>query len=664
MQSPLRASHGASTSSTPAPRPPAGATTASNGVVLPGHGDLWSSILDSVKGSRNVLAKQCLILGAPGSGKSTLVERLRSPTGEPGTRAAAPAGKGKEGEGTLDLGLTYEVLDVKDEGDEGDTFARLGLFQLSSPLPPFPSLLSLALSRSTLLDSLVVLVLDWERPWDFVKELEGWIALLEEKLGSQRGAKDEQWEQVEGRERLEALVRSYVEPPAPGATAASTSSSAAAHLDADSPLPPGTLLDNLGVGHVVVCTKADHMNSLEREREFTEEQFDFIQQTLRTVALRYGAAVFYTAQTLPSSFAKLRQYILHRLFAAPATVSSATGNPGPTSSTAPSAASAPSSSRTIQPAASSRASFPFPHRANVIDRDGVLVPAGWDSWGKIKILRERFDCEACGEGWSADLEALNGTQMDGGDDLSKRRGLKKEYEMVVVDFDAEDPAVNVAPTVAARDEQSFLREHYDTLQADAASDPRLAFRQPGAPSSASGLGPSVVGPMAGASLDLPTVASTLERARERGDGSAARDAGRDERFRASMSRQNSSTGASARSPPLGNDRISPSLASNATFADRPTSARPPSASSTGAAAPAGTAGAAAGGNQVLADFFQSLLTARTAGGSAPPPPSAGGSGLGASTSGKGSPAPPAGAKARETGATAARDAAAAETTQK
>lgn len=100
-------------------------------------------------------------------------------------------------------------------------------------------------------------------------------------------------------------MRSYVEPPTPGATAASTSSSAAAHLDADSPLPPGTLLDNLGVGLVVVCTKAsmrskafherplifdlsqaDHMNSLEREREFTEEQFDFIQQTLRTVALR------------------------------------------------------------------------------------------------------------------------------------------------------------------------------------------------------------------------------------------------------------------------------------------------------------------------------------------------------------------------------------------
>lgn len=162
---------------------------------------------------------------------------------------------------------------------------------------------------------------------------------------------------------------------------------------------------------------------------------------LRLLILRCsdGAAVFYTAQTLPSSFAKLRQYILHRLFAAPPSVSSATGNPGSTSSTAPAAASAPSSSRTIQPAASSRASFPFPHRANVIDRDGVLVPAGWDSWGKIKILRERFDCEACGEGWSADLEALSGTQLDGGDDSAKRRGLKKEYEMVVVDFDAEDP---------------------------------------------------------------------------------------------------------------------------------------------------------------------------------------------------------------------------------
>lgn len=102
---------------------------------------------------------------------------------------------------------------------------------------------------------------------------------------------------------MEAYVRSYQEPTSSGAA---PSTSAAAHLD-DSPLPPGTLLDNLGIGLVIVCTKvrhnllgcpptrlltlvcvtqADQMNMLERDREFTEEQFDYIQQLLRTVALR------------------------------------------------------------------------------------------------------------------------------------------------------------------------------------------------------------------------------------------------------------------------------------------------------------------------------------------------------------------------------------------
>ena len=30
-------------------------------------------------------------------------------------------------------------------------------------------------------------------------------------------------------------------------------------------------------------------------------------------------------------------------------------------------------------------------RPNVVDRDAVLVPAGWDSWGKIGVLDEGFE---------------------------------------------------------------------------------------------------------------------------------------------------------------------------------------------------------------------------------------------------------------------------------
>ena len=41
---------------------------------------------------------------------------------------------------------------------------------------------------------------------------------------------------------------------------------------------------------------------------------------------------------------------------------------------------------------------------NVIDRDKILVPPNWDSWGKIRVLREGFDVEGISSGWSVDIQ--------------------------------------------------------------------------------------------------------------------------------------------------------------------------------------------------------------------------------------------------------------------
>jgi hypothetical protein len=42
-------------------------------------------------------------------------------------------------------------------------------------------------------------------------------------------------------------------------------------------------------------------------------------------------------------------------------------------------------------------------KPNVVDRDQVFVPSGWDSWGKIRVLRDGFDVEGVCGGWSVDL---------------------------------------------------------------------------------------------------------------------------------------------------------------------------------------------------------------------------------------------------------------------
>ena len=44
-----------------------------------------------------------------------------------------------------------------------------------------------------------------------------------------------------------------------------------------------------------------------------------------------------------------------------------------------------------------------PLKHNTIDRDRVTVPPNWDSWGKIRVLREGFDVEAVSQGWTVDL---------------------------------------------------------------------------------------------------------------------------------------------------------------------------------------------------------------------------------------------------------------------
>lgn len=41
---------------------------------------------------------------------------------------------------------------------------------------------------------------------------------------------------------------------------------------------------------------------------------------------------------------------------------------------------------------------------NVVDRDKVLIPPNWDSWGKIRILKEGFDIETIATAWSVEIQ--------------------------------------------------------------------------------------------------------------------------------------------------------------------------------------------------------------------------------------------------------------------
>merc|ERR1719347_193598 len=130
------------------------------------------------------------------------------------------------------------------------------------------------------------------------------------------------------------------------------SGSAAAGNDLEAELEPlaeDTLTRNLGLDLIVVVTKTDYMADLERDYDYKEEHFDFIQQAVRKFCLQYGASLFYVSVKDDKNCDLLYKYLVHRIYG-----------------------------------------FPFRTPALVVEKDAVFIPAGWDSSKKIGILYENM----------------------------------------------------------------------------------------------------------------------------------------------------------------------------------------------------------------------------------------------------------------------------------
>lgn len=62
-----------------------------------------------------------------------------------------------------------------------------------------------------MVDSLAIIVLDWRKPWTFVRELEYWIDLVEvaldQNVAAGEDAEERKYERDQGRRRREHLTR-------------------------------------------------------------------------------------------------------------------------------------------------------------------------------------------------------------------------------------------------------------------------------------------------------------------------------------------------------------------------------------------------------------------------------------------------------------------------
>lgn len=56
------------------------------------------------------------------------------------------------------------------------------------------------------------------------------------------------------------------------------------------------------------------MSTLEKDFDYKEEHYDFIQQSIRKFCLQYGAALFYTSVKEDKNCDLLYKYLVHRIF--------------------------------------------------------------------------------------------------------------------------------------------------------------------------------------------------------------------------------------------------------------------------------------------------------------------------------------------------------------
>ncbi|KAI4720353.1 hypothetical protein E4T48_03402 [Aureobasidium sp. EXF-10727] len=312
--------------------------------------DMWSTLLDKVASGKRLPDKKLIVLGGSVDSQRDFVDSLAQQQQQKTSRLRKPDQKNAAPVLATRFGLGYTYHNVLDS-DHDDMVARLSLYTLTTPDKQYAPLLTRLLTPDAIPNTAAVILLDWAKPWDFIHTLRQWVRLL-------------------------TLVTSSLDEPAQAALQENISAwqhrrdrdIATSMTDNHTPLPlgPGEHDDPLGLPLLVVCQNAQHIESLEKERGYREAHFDYILQFLRTVLLKHGAGLVYTMPAQPGSLQPLVHHALDI-------------NTSPAGT---------------------------PPKHNVVDRDRVLVPPGWDSWGKIRVLREGFDVEGISRAWGVEIQSL------------------------------------------------------------------------------------------------------------------------------------------------------------------------------------------------------------------------------------------------------------------
>mmetsp|Transcript_8237 Transcript_8237/g.20744 ORF Transcript_8237/g.20744 Transcript_8237/m.20744 type:complete len:465 (+) Transcript_8237:236-1630(+) len=293
------------------------------------EGGIWQSVLaQSAPQSDYFNTKSVLVLGDRNSGKSALLQTFHP------SRAASG-----DGQITQSFALDYDYVDVVDESE--DVVGRINMWELEGAHAHNHLLHMCTADAAHLQTSLALIVLDLSTPWLLGERLSAWLELLRTHVrATLERAKSEDLLPVL-REKVCQQFQSYSDPAEDKLPLGAEEPPSRKTL---APLPEGALTDNLGIPIIVVCCKADVIPELEKEFHYTDAHMEFIQQALRRICLAHGASLIFTSSRKKYNTDTLFAYLKHLLFAAP-----------------------------------------FNTPAQVVDKERLFVPMGWDSLPKIRL---------------------------------------------------------------------------------------------------------------------------------------------------------------------------------------------------------------------------------------------------------------------------------------
>ncbi|WFD41597.1 hypothetical protein MPSI1_000228 [Malassezia psittaci] len=356
---------------------------------------VWAQLLSSGRHKRSV-RKTLVVMGERDTGKSTLVRQISN---------GSEFRKG----GALDyMEVVWDLSETNASQRPNIDFYGANLAQsynlyllgsyekpVAATLPyAFPPVSNGSASLTSLRASLCVMVLDWRKPWTFAPQVIAWFRILHEVVENASSESSES-----DRDAMQTALKAIV--------------SGSRNEDARA-LPTGQLGVNLGVPIVIVLSRADYIQELLNDRHISEAQLDFVQQFLRTIAARYGAAILSTTTSIPSTMSTFQELMKNQLLSQHCTIDASTNDPCT-----------------------------------------LFVPPGWDSWSKIDVLEGGWDTQGLIEMW---MDAMQG---------SDERLLSYFGERVA------PPEVShtLEPTVEAMDQISFLAQL--SKQQQALDDPKI-----------------------------------------------------------------------------------------------------------------------------------------------------------------------------------------------